>query len=99
MALLDKNFVAGGVYFIVMYEDYDLCIPAIQTLIFVESTISATGRLKHFFRDISAGKDAQGFHVHEEQVDDLLLNWQGLMETLNSCFARVIHKNETGKAL
>ena len=88
MALLDKNLVVGGVYFIVMYEDDDLCIPAIQTLIYVESMIRPTGGLTHFFRDISANKNAQRFHVHEEQVDDLLLDWQGLMETLGDCYAR-----------
>lgn len=92
MALFDRNLIPGSIYFIVMYEDEDLHIPVIQTLIFVETVVKDDGDVTHFFRDISAPAERQRFHVHEHQVDQLLLDWDGLLSTLNDCHNRLSQK-------
>lgn len=79
--------IQGEPYFIVMYEDEALSIPVVQTLLF-EKSLSGEHGVDHLFREIGANGDTRAFKVANDQVEELLLDLEGLIEKLRSGLAK-----------
>lgn len=73
-------------YFIVMFNDEDLCIPVVQTLIFVGESKRSDGTEIFLFREIRSDGTEPRFFVNKQDADQLLLDEAGLVAKLSKCF-------------
>lgn len=84
------QLITGNLYFVVSFHDRDLTIPIIRTLVY-ESCVDRQGRTKVFlFRDIQRGGETETFGVDADNLEDLLVDELGLLETLKQCFDRTL---------
>jgi hypothetical protein len=75
-------FVPGQAYFLVLFEDKNLKIPVIQTLIFKERRAGKEG-FEYFFREIGRESDDALYLVHERDRDELVVDKAGLIALLS----------------
>lgn len=85
---LTPNLVPGNTYFIVMYEDEQLTIPVVQTLVFTEKGKLDDGSPCFFFLELRSGGEKSKFFVHEQNAKDLLLDLPGVIERLKEGLSR-----------
>lgn len=78
--------VHGRAYFIVMFNDDDLRIPVVQTLIYMEESKRNDGTEIFLFRELRSDGTEPKFFVNTQDVDQLLLDEAGLIEKLRKCF-------------
>ena len=78
------RFVQGRAYFIVVYNDENLSIPIVQTLIFVKRSVRDNGIKCLRFRELHAQGKETGFYVDEEHADHLVLDHIGLLKYLQA---------------
>lgn len=76
----------GDIRFIVLFEDADLRIPIVQTLRFLHATQSDSGESLLIFMQIHSATKREKFFVRERDFDDLVLDSQGLLDTLQRSF-------------
>ena len=81
-----ERLVPGQVYFIVVFNDEDLKVPLVQTLIFVKDGQRNDGTECHLFRQLSAQDDESDFFVDKKDARDLLLDHDALLVKLRRCF-------------
>lgn len=81
-----EKLTPGQMYFIVMFEDEDLKVPLVQTLIFVENRRRDDGSEFFLFRDLSARGEESKFMVDKKDAERLLLDQDGLLTKLKKCF-------------
>ena len=87
-----ERFVPGKAYFIVVYDDENLSVPIVQTLIFVERNVRYNGIKCLRFRERHADGEEKGFFVDEEHADHLVHDLPGLIKQLNACLdGRIRH--------
>lgn len=80
------RFVSGQPYFIVMFDDENLTVPIVQTLLYVESEKRDDGSEFFLFRELLPSGEESKFFVDQEHADDLVLDQAGLLKKLKHCF-------------
>lgn len=80
-----RRLVKGDVRFILLFEDRELAIPIIQTMVYERSEKHNGISKRHFFRDVSSQKK-ELFFVDEEEFDDLILDIRGLYRKIGQIF-------------
>lgn len=78
-----NKIIVGGIYFELMYEDENLSIPVIKTLIFEKFAVRSGGARCLIFKEIS-DHDVPKFYIDEGLVDSLLFDLDGLVAELQS---------------
>jgi hypothetical protein len=81
-----EKLVSGQTYFIVVFNDGDLKMPLVQTLIYVKDGRRGDGSECHLFRELSAHGEEAEFFVDKKDAKRLLLDQSGLLAKLKSCF-------------
>lgn len=81
-----EKLVPGQTYFIVVFNDGDLKVPLVQTLIYVKDGRRGDGSECHLFRELSAHGEESEFFVDKKDAKRLLLDQSGLLAKLKSCF-------------
>lgn len=80
------EMIEGRTYFIVMFDDEDLRIPVVQTLIFLHEGKRADGSEYYLFREVGKDDEEARFFVNREDAASLLLNETMLLTKLRKCF-------------
>jgi hypothetical protein len=81
-----EKLVPGHTYFVVMFNDEDLMVPVVQTLVFVEDGRRADGSEFFLFRELSAHGKESKFLVDKKDAKHLVLDQTGLLKKLKGCF-------------
>jgi len=81
-----EKLVAGQTYFIVVFNDEDLKVPVVQTLVYVEDGRRGDGSEFHLFRELSAQGKESKYVVDKKDAKRMLLDQKGLLAKLKSCF-------------
>lgn len=87
MSTILDSLVAGRVYFIVMFEDAQLTIPVIQTLIYEGEMFREDGSKYLAFQELKPNGERSNFIVDTSHREDLVLTADGLIETLRTAFS------------
>jgi hypothetical protein len=80
------RLVRGQTYFIVMFDDENLTIPLVQTLIYRENGRRADGTSYFLFKELHVGGKQSDFFVNEADLDHLVLDRAGLLRKLKDSF-------------
>ena len=81
------SLVVGQAYFILLYADFALTIPTIQTLIYRERREGRDG-IEFCFSEVRQDAEDSLFIVKEDDRDDLLVDRAGLIARLSDPEAR-----------
>ena len=79
----ESDLKIDGVYFIVMYEDEELQIPSIQTLIYLGKESSESGELLYLFKVVQDSSEEEKTFVREADLEALVLSKEGLIAELS----------------
>ena len=80
-----ENLVSGEVYFIVLFDDEELTIPVIQTLIFQKAEVGEnSGEQLYLFQEIKPHDKESTFFVRKDDVDTLVLDHNELIAKLKA---------------
>ena len=82
------DLVPGKTYFIVLFDDHDLTVPIVQTLIYEREGKRGNGVECYLFRDVSSHEKQAGFYVDKRDAEHMLLDPDGLLDKLKGCFDR-----------
>lgn len=80
------GLTVGEVYFIVLFDDADLRIPIVQTLIYCGEKARGNGTKYFSFRELHRDGAETQFGVDPGDASHLLLDRSGLLDKLNRCF-------------
>lgn len=81
-----EKLAPGQTYFVVVFNDGDLKVPLVQTLIYVKDGRRSDGSECHLFRELSAQGEESEFFVDKKDAKHLLLDQNGLLAKLKKCF-------------
>ena len=82
--MIESNrFAPNATYFVVMFEDEELTVPIVQTLLYLEQGKLDNGTECYFFQDL--GRNEKCF-VRREDADHLVLDGAGLIQKLKDAF-------------
>ena len=79
-------FLCGEPYFIVLFDDEEMKVPLIQTVLFVEAAKSDDGREGFLFQLLSPTGDAERMFLDKETALHLVRGRDRFMETLRRSF-------------
>ncbi len=75
----------GGAYFTIMFDDSDLTVPVVQTLIYSDSVIKGS-KIIHIFDEIKSDGGRAAFFIHDENLNEILLDGTELVSRLSALF-------------
>lgn len=81
---MTQKISKGSVRFILLYEDENLTVPIIQTVIFLEERQDTSGALRYLFKEIGPRNEEHLFEVADEHFDDLVIDRVELSKRLVS---------------
>lgn len=80
------DLIDGKVCFIVMFDDVELSVPVVQTLIYESRTTLSNGTHLYIFRELKPNGEISKFSVADEHADELLLDGRDLVAKLSAAF-------------
>lgn len=87
--MMQSELVPGQTYFVVYYADAQMRTPVIQTLVYRRAGKHKSGRVFHQFEELKVeeGRPAE-VQLDEADASDMVLDGEGLLETLRQCLER-----------
>jgi hypothetical protein len=87
-----QPFLPGQPYFIVMFDDEEMMIPIIQTVLFVEATKTDDGREGFLFQRLTPSGDPEEMFLETNDAKHLVRDRDRFMTTLRRTFDGTIGK-------
>jgi len=80
---MDRPLLRGGVYFSLLFDDDELSIPIIQTLVFIEEREGENGLRRYIFKNICADGESKLLWMDDDGLSELLLDKGELLRKLS----------------
>ncbi len=80
------RLIRGQAYFIVLFDDENLTVPLIQTLIYDQYAKRSDGTGCFLFKELHVGGKQSDFFVGETDLDHLVLDRAALLRKLKDSF-------------